>query len=514
MSWKFLLRLAGVILTAVTMASTSVFGQSDDDPIAEKTITAYVDGIRTSNAAAVRATMAPAFSASSKTLPQYPILAKLGPVEFASIEKSFFGDTLIFKADLNHARGSSTWQFRLDQSQKLITAQLLDAEVEGPRPRRRSVARHTQPRGWGGGGRATRAPASVKDTVSCDDKPSLCSPVAGYDSRLVEFFYATDRNIVISSNKATLDTDSGRLGQLSYGVAAVRIPEAHEPGTIELPSEWRLFGVEFGSKPDDSKYFAVKRLAAIALEDWKNLVKKQTELSGENTALVFVHGFNTGFEEALFRNAQIVWDLGYKGTSVLYSWSSKGKIGDYIYDRDSADVGQPGFIALLETLRGLGIEHINVIAHSMGNRLVLNALSNNASASKPVKLDQLIMAAPDVASDQFRLQVPVVQKLAQGTTLYASSADKALIASSKLASFPRAGWVPAEGPVVLPNLDTIDVTRVGDDVLGLNHAVFASNRAVMDDLKLLLINGMKLPRLSQVRRAPEPPKPQTYWIYR
>ncbi len=168
----------------------------------------------------------------------------------------------------------------------------------------------------------------------------------------------------------------------------------------------------------------------------------------------------------------------------------------------------------METLRSLGIEHVNVIAHSMGNRLVLNALSGSASASKPVKLDQLIMAAPDVASDLFRLQVPVVQTLAQGTTLYASSADKALIASSKLASFPRAGFVPAEGPVVLPNLDTIDVTRVGDDVLGLNHNVFASNRAVMDDLKLLLIDGMKLPRLSQVRRAPEPPKPQTYWKYR
>jgi hypothetical protein len=71
----------------------------------------------------------------------------------------------------------------------------------------------------------------------------------------------------------------------------------------------------------------------------------------------------------------------------------------------------------------------------------------------------------------------------------------------------------ANGPVLLPNLDTIDVTAIGDEILGLNHTVFATNRAVMDDLKLLLINGMKLPRLSQVRKFPEPPLASAYWKY-
>jgi esterase/lipase superfamily enzyme len=126
---------------------------------------------------------------------------------------------------------------------------------------------------------------------------------------------------------------------------------------------------------------------------------------------VFVHGFNTTFEEALFRNAQIVWDLQYSGISVLYSWSSKGKVRDYVYDRDSADIAQPGFIALLSTLRDLGIEHVDVIAHSMGNRVVLPALSNIADADNPVRVNQLIMAAPDVALQRRQIHANAAQSM-------------------------------------------------------------------------------------------------------
>ncbi len=35
-------------------------------------------------------------------------------------------------------------------------------------------------------------------------------------------------------------------------------------------------------------------------------------------ALIFVHGFNTSFDDAAFRMAQIVWDLGYRGLPVLF----------------------------------------------------------------------------------------------------------------------------------------------------------------------------------------------------
>ena len=229
-----------------------------------------------------------------------------------------------------------------------------------------------------------------------------------------------------------------------------------------------------------------------------------------------MHGFNTSFEEAIYRNAQIVWDMQFKGLSVLFSWSTKGgdRISDYGYDQVSALSGRFRFIELVSKLqKEFGIEHINVIAHSMGNFLVLDALQNYQSPTSPIHIDQLVMAAPDIDRKAFSEAIPKLKAMTAGMTLYASSADKALRASAVFAKSARAGDVPAEGPIVMANLDTIDVTNVGDEIFGLNHTVFAMNREIIDDIRLLLEDGKKPPRLGEIRRAPDPPAPPTYWKY-
>ena len=80
---------------------------------------------------------------------------------------------------------------------------------------------------------------------------------------------------------------------------------------------------------------------------------------------------------------------------------------------------------------------------------------------------------------------------------------------------PRAGDVPTDGPVLVPKIETIDVTAVGEELLGLNHNVFAATRALIDDIKILLTTGQRPPnnRLSQIRPYPEPPSEATYWRY-
>jgi esterase/lipase superfamily enzyme len=59
----------------------------------------------------------------------------------------------------------------------------------------------------------------------------------------------------------------------------------------------------------------------------------------------------------------------------------------------------------------------------MGNLLVLDALKNSAATANPAHVDELIMAAPDVPRDGFESQLPDIQKISAGTTLYASGAD-------------------------------------------------------------------------------------------
>jgi esterase/lipase superfamily enzyme len=124
-----------------------------------------------------------------------------------------------------------------------------------------------------------------------------------------------------------------------------------------------------------------------------------------------------------------------------------------------------------------GIEQVNVLAHSMGNIIAVDALANYARTSNPVQIEHLVMAAPDVDRNQFLALVPVAKAIVGGMTLYASSADRAMVASRKLAGdVPRAGDVPADGPIILPNVETIDVIAMGEDIFGLNHNVFAASR--------------------------------------
>ena len=40
--------------------------------------------------------------------------------------------------------------------------------------------------------------------------------------------------------------------------------------------------------------------------------------------MLFVHGYNTGFDTAVYRATQIAHDSGYPGTPVLFSWASGG----------------------------------------------------------------------------------------------------------------------------------------------------------------------------------------------
>jgi esterase/lipase superfamily enzyme len=45
----------------------------------------------------------------------------------------------------------------------------------------------------------------------------------------------------------------------------------------------------------------------------------RAQAAGERQALVFVHGYNVGFEDALKRIAQIAFDLDFRGACLLFS---------------------------------------------------------------------------------------------------------------------------------------------------------------------------------------------------
>jgi len=324
-----------------------------------------------------------------------------------------------------------------------------------------------------------------------------------------------------ATNRAAAPDYSGswfsgeRSDQISFGRAFVRVPEAHGAGRLEQPMKikiWKLELYQFARDPQ--KHFVIRSVQAMTREDWCGLVRKFPA----SDALVFVHGFNTSFEEALYRHAQIVWDLKFKGVNVLFSWPSRGGAENYIYDKDSALGARDAFITVLSLLKQQpNITSIHVVAHSMGNMVALESLAYHPHATDPLNLGELVMAAPDVDRDNFKtLLIPKVAKAGAGLTLYASSADWALTLSKKVAgSIPRAGDVPLGGPVLVPGLDSIDVTALGTDFFGLNHGTYAQARSVINDMGLLFSGRVRPPskRLPEIRDVPENVDPPSYWRY-
>ena len=68
----------------------------------------------------------------------------------------------------------------------------------------------------------------------------------------------------------------------------------------------------------------------------------------KDQAVVFVHGYNTSFDNALYRTAQIAYDLEFDGATFLYSWPSGGAVASYTYDRESAQASEPYLREFLE----------------------------------------------------------------------------------------------------------------------------------------------------------------------
>lgn len=336
---------------------------------------------------------------------------------------------------------------------------------------------------------------------------------------LVPVFYGTDR--VVEPNAERLQFSTERGHKLQLGRAMVSVPTAHKvphierPWVVELPYfKYKIYE----EKEDPAKHFTMQEIAALTKEQLLAYVKERLGVSKtfKDHAFVFVHGFNTSFDAAIYRTAQIAYDLKFDGVPFVYSWPSGGKVASYTYDRGSAEQAEPHlaeFLALV--VRESGAKNISLIAHSMGNEILLRVLERmRPIVPEGVVISQVILAAPDVDRDKFANIARQITDFAKGVTLYAASNDRALGYSARFwGGVPRAGDVPPSGPLIVAGVDTIDVTSVSVDGLGLNHSGYAENKALLDDVGALLLNGVRppdkrLPSLLRIDTAAG-----TFWRY-
>jgi esterase/lipase superfamily enzyme len=327
------------------------------------------------------------------------------------------------------------------------------------------------------------------------------------DWDVVPVFYGTDRQQEPNPSRVTYNSERGR--RLELGRVLVTVPKVHEVPNIERPWVLRIpyFNVTIYEEPEDpKKHFTMREIRAMPKDEFLKLVRERLGGSQrfKDHAFVFVHGYNTEFDHAVYRTAQISYDLKFDGAAFVYSWPSGGAVASYTYDRESAGAARPYLREFLElVIKESGAKSISLIAHSMGNQPLLEVLKDmRAAAPDDVVINQVISAAPDVDADNFAHLASRIEGFAKGVTLYAASNDRALIISRNFWQNPRAGDVPPGGPLIVSGIDTIDVTGVSTDAFALNHSGYAENNDLLQDIGMLIRNGLRPPdqRLPAMKR--------------
>jgi len=158
-----------------------------------------------------------------------------------------------------------------------------------------------------------------------------------------------------------------------------------------------------------------------------------------------------------------------------------------------------------------GNAKLHIVAHSMGNRVLLPALASELSARVRPKLGEVILAAPAVPQAECTLWLDQLNK--QGLehfTLYASKVDLAMWAALAFTEGTILAGHSAKGqPFMHAGLESIDMSEAGL-TLDLNHDVFASNPVMVEDMRQLLQKGIRPPD----RRLPTLEPRGSYWYYR
>lgn len=216
--------------------------------------------------------------------------------------------------------------------------------------------------------------------------------------------------------------------------------------------------------------------------------------------MVFVHGFNNRFEDAVYRFAQIVHDSGADVVPVLFTWPSRGSIFAYGYDRESATYSRNALEELLQGLaRDPAVGEVSLLAHSMGNWVALEALTQMAVRNRgiPPKIANVMLASPDVDADVFRTQIAEMTGRRPKFTLFVSQDDRALALSRRVwGNKDRLGAVDPDVEPYKSEFEQLKITvlnltklRTGDK---LNHGKFAESPEVVKLIGTRLVEGQPI----------------------
>lgn len=325
--------------------------------------------------------------------------------------------------------------------------------------------------------------------ATCAGRPiGVMEPVGkmGDGATRVDLIAATTR--APAADKAILFTGERGSG-LMLDAVTISIPSdgKREIGQVQwpkkLPPNLEKDFATVAVEPIETKQEGVKWLAGH--------VRKSRRV------LVFVHGFNNLYEDAVYRFAQIVHDSKADVVPVVFTWPSRGSVFDYAYDKESTNYSRDALEDLLTQIaRNPAVGEVTVMAHSMGTWLAVESLRQMAIRNGRIdpKISNVILAAPDLDVDVFAQQYRSFGTKPPHFTLFVSRDDRALTLSKRISgNVERLGRIdPAAEPyrseLEKAGITVLDLTKLksGDK---LNHGKFAESPEVVRLIGDRLIAG-------------------------
>ena len=231
------------------------------------------------------------------------------------------------------------------------------------------------------------------------------------------------------------------LGSIEYGTAALRTPpQLVNPNQAKSGAEYRDI------LKNDTDLWKQAKINFIGCFDEDDLLNKVRKCSGK--ICIYIHGYDKPFEEALQDAAMLATDyLQYTDgehdfVPILFSWPSIGGRSKYSNDEANIEWSKEPFEDFLDKIIKAKNPDasLDIVAHSMGNRLAFNYFVADHDELKRPYINNLFLCSADVDFHSVELYRERIESAVSGLVyIMTSDKDRPLIMSQLLHGQPRLG---------------------------------------------------------------------------
>ena len=366
------------------------------------------------------------------------------------------------------------------------------------------------------------------------DCSELLTPETSNAVDCVRVLFGTNREFILEGNEPGLSQEADMkealahsAGRLQLGRADVWLPKLIEEGGSRDRGETPILeGPPPEAQDELAKYVFLTRITKAGTDAFLTHLDQALTDRSSDSVLLFVHGFNTPFDDALIRSAQLSVDLSRRGifdvgAPMLFSWPSAGALSLDHYRGDQAQSieAAPYLEEFLDLITdNPRIKRINIVAHSMGNRILTKALESYAAdyLQRHGRGDlefRIVLVAADVDRDIFEATTGVLDNLKANVTIYTSDADRALHVSEIVNSKLRLGDTNGDKPFIRadPYYETVDATGIATELFGLGHNYYSDNPFILGDILCALAEANPELRALERRRYASTPDGLEYF---